>query len=90
VQRPDLDLHAYHPDDKGVSRCHVKLQPEYERLSVIDLASTNGTWLNGTRIMPNLPVSLQDGDVISLAGLSFAVQIISTPADLGMRRDAGS
>lgn len=87
-QRPDLDLRSHITDDKGVSRCHVRLDPEHDSLCITDLASTNGTWINGERIPPHRAIALRDGDVISLAGLSFAIHIVSTPADLGLGRDA--
>jgi hypothetical protein len=87
AKRPDLDLRSHRADEKGVSRCHVMLQPDHHSLYIVDLASTNGTWINGTCIEAHKPVKLQDGDVISLAGLSFAVRLVAAPDDLGMRHD---
>jgi hypothetical protein len=83
-KRPDLDLRSHVADEKGVSRQHVRLEPEHDSLCLTDLASTNGTWINRERIPGNRPIALRDGDVISLGGLSFILHIVSTPADLGL------
>jgi len=83
-KRPDLDLRSHIADEKGISRCHVRLEPERDSLRLTDLASTNGTWINRERIPALRPIALRDGDVISLAGLSFIMHIVSTPADLGL------
>jgi len=38
---------------------------------LIDLDSTNGTLVNGTFVLPDMPVSLEDGEMIEL-GLVIA------------------
>jgi hypothetical protein len=82
-KRPDLNLRTHMADEMGVSRCHIRLEPHHATLNITDLDSTNGTWINGIRIPSNRPIALQDEDVISLAGLSFVIHIVSTPSDLG-------
>jgi hypothetical protein len=83
-KRPDLDLRTHMAEQMGVSRCHIRLEPHHATLNITDLDSTNGTWINGIRIPSNRPIALQDEDVISLAGLSFVIHIVSTPSDLGI------
>jgi hypothetical protein len=70
---PDLDLSNYGGSDKGVSRKHAMIQREDDLLSVIDLGSGNGTFLNGTRLSPNEPRILRDGDEVRLGKLALHV-----------------
>ncbi|MDR0989313.1 MAG: FHA domain-containing protein [Prevotellaceae bacterium] len=41
---------------------------------VVDLGSTNGTFLNGEALTPQHPAAFQVGDVIRFANLEFSVQ----------------
>ena len=82
-KRPDFDLGLYGAEEKGVSRRHAMLCPEFDSLLLVDLHSTNGTWLNNTRLEPHRPAALCSGDVISLGLLPFVLHITSTPHDLG-------
>ena len=40
---------------------------------VIDLSSVNGTFLNGERLLPDVPYALQAGDQLSLANLTLSI-----------------
>ena len=54
-------------DDPGISRRHARiLRTADGALSLLDLASMNGTRLNGTAVEPNVPVPLADGSEITL------------------------
>lgn len=59
--RPDLPL-----ADPGASRRHAKLVLEGTTLHLQDLASTNGTTLNGARVDPGSRHPLAAGDEITL------------------------
>lgn len=50
--------------DPNVSRRHAEVRPNRSRYVIVDLGSTNGTLVNGTRIHGETVLS--DGDVISL------------------------
>jgi hypothetical protein len=55
------------PDDPGISRRHALLTQQPDGgLLLRDLNSANGTLLNGTDILPDTDVPLQDGDIIGL------------------------
>jgi len=66
---PDLDLSPYGALEKGVSRIHAALRRGDEVLSIVDLDSSNGTFLNGQRLGSNQPRLLRDGDEIRLGKL---------------------
>jgi hypothetical protein len=66
---PDLDLTAYGALEKGVSRIHAALRRGEDVLSIVDLDSANGTFLNGQRLAANQPRLLRDGDEIRLGRL---------------------
>ena len=50
----------------GISRQHAQLTPHNGGYAIVDLNSTNGTYLRGTRLPPNTPAPLQNGDVIRI------------------------
>jgi diguanylate cyclase (GGDEF)-like protein len=54
--------------DGSISRrhCRVQYDAQADRYLLVDLASTNGTRLNGTRVEAQEPVTLADGDKIFL------------------------
>jgi FHA domain-containing protein len=60
----DIDLMEYGAREKGISRRHAMLCRISNKLSIVDLNSTNGTYLNGLRLVPERPFFLQDGDEI--------------------------
>ena len=51
----------------NVSGVHCCVEVGNGCLRVTDLNSTNGTYVNGTRLQPNQPVMLRAGDVLKLA-----------------------
>ncbi len=66
-------------DDGFVSRRHCVIHREGDRLTLVDLDSRNGTFLNG---IPVKSRSLQHGDQIRLGGSTFLVLLNETvPAD---------
>lgn len=64
-----LDLSPYQAHTKGVSRMHAAISQMGHTLMLTDLGSTNGTFLNEQRLMPNQPRILRDGDMIRLGHL---------------------
>ena len=59
-------------DDSSVSRMHARFAVEGDGIiSVRDLNSTNGTWLNGERLRPNESRALQQGDYLRLGRMEF-------------------
>lgn len=68
---PDINLQADGGSDLGVSRSHamIKFDEQGEGLVILDLNSTNGTYLNQYRLPPELPYPLNNGDEIQFGNL---------------------
>ncbi|HEY9000833.1 MAG TPA: FHA domain-containing protein [Mucilaginibacter sp.] len=60
----DIVLPDKAPDDRTVSRKHAEIYFEGGRYWVKDLGSTNGTFLNDTRLESNQPKLLEDKDIV--------------------------
>ena len=59
-------------DDSSVSRMHARFSVDHEgKMTVRDLNSTNGTWLNGERLMPNESRVIRQGDHVRLGSMEF-------------------
>jgi hypothetical protein len=71
---PDVDLSPYEAYAQGVSRLHSSLKLNNQRVFIIDLGSSNGTRVNGHKIMPNVDYPLNHGDVVALG--KFKIQIL--------------
>ena len=56
-------------DEATVSQRHALLFPQPEGVVLIDLGSTNGSFVNGVQAPPDEVVWLSDGDVITLGGV---------------------
>jgi hypothetical protein len=68
---PDVDLTPHGGEEGGVSRRHAELQYEAGVWFVVDLDSTNGTFLNGSGLQPKVRVPLNDGDRLALGELEI-------------------
>lgn len=59
-----------------VSGNHARLQYNASgQFEVVDLGSTNGTFVNGQQLATNMPRVVNVGDIVKFANLEFAVQI---------------
>ena len=65
---------------EGISRQHARLQQGPGGWSLVDLGSTNGTFVNGQRLQPGEPYLLRPGDRVAFAGLSLRVEGEPAPA----------
>lgn len=69
AHKPDVDLSPFGAFEKGVSRLHAAIYRQDETLTIVDMGSSNGTHLNGQRLIPDQPRVLRDGDEIRLGKL---------------------
>ena len=59
-----------------VSGNHARLQYNAcGQFEIVDLGSTNGTFVNGQQLAPNMPRVVNVGDIVKFANLDFAVLI---------------
>ena len=68
-----LDLSPIGGYHLGLSRRHALIRRSEHGYEVIDLSSSNGTWLNGKRLIPNQPYPLTSGSQLRLARMRFFV-----------------
>jgi pSer/pThr/pTyr-binding forkhead associated (FHA) protein len=71
---PDVNLGPHGGRDKGVSRRHALLRVDRRQLLLMDLGSSNGTWLNGTQLSANEPMRLESGDDIRLGKITVKIK----------------
>lgn len=55
-------------DQESVSRSHAKLSVEPEKVTIWDMESTNGTWVNDERVRSHV---LRDGDLVKIGRTIF-------------------
>ena len=63
---PEIDLNAYNAYEQGVSRMHAMISIRGDRVTITDLGSANGTWVNGDRVSPHTARVLNHGDLVTL------------------------
>ena len=56
-----------------ISRIHCKLLRTDDGYAVMDMKSSNGTFLNGKRLAPEIPAKLHNGDSLRLSNVDFSV-----------------
>ena len=74
-EKPDIDLSSYAAYEHGVSRSHAKIKTYEQQFVIVDLGSSNGTRVNGQKIIPDVECLITHGDVISLGKLRIQVAI---------------
>jgi pSer/pThr/pTyr-binding forkhead associated (FHA) protein len=72
---PDVDLSNEQGTEKGVSRRHARISRRVDQVFLEDLNSLNGTFLNATRLVPELPYPLKGGDQVQLGKLILTVEL---------------
>ncbi len=65
--------------DANVSKFHAKLSVDDDRVTVIDLRSTNGTFINGSRLTGTAPIA--SSDLIQIADYSLQVEHVGELPD---------
>jgi hypothetical protein len=70
----DVDLVPFGAAELGVSRRHARIDHLRDTLQVVDLGSSNGTWLNRDKLEEGVPRTLRNRAVLQLGDLVFRVQ----------------
>ncbi|GAB4552222.1 MAG: hypothetical protein OHK0023_19940 [Anaerolineae bacterium] len=74
---PDVDFTPFAGYRMGISRNHAAIrQADSETLELWDLGSSNGTYLNGVRLVAHRPNRLRDGDEIRLGQMVIKIRFI--------------
>lgn len=68
-RQPEVDLTPFGALEKGVSRIHASIERSDDVLTLMDMGSSNGTYLNGQRLVADQPRVLRDGDEIRFGKL---------------------
>ena len=72
---PDVDLSPYNAYANGVSRLHAVIKLINDQIVLVDLGSSNGTYLNGNRLSPYVETPVSHGDVVYLGKLKIQLLI---------------
>lgn len=75
-RRPDCDVRV---PVEGVSRQHCELVATADAVTVKDLGSSNGTYVNGERVESKI---VEPGDRIQIGSVVLTVQIDGQPAEV--------
>jgi hypothetical protein len=68
-----VDLVPFGAIQLGVSRAHAVIRRVRNGYEIMDLGSTNGTWVNSQKLEPDEPRAISSGDMIRLGRLSLLV-----------------
>lgn len=77
---PDVDMEPFNAYFQGVSRQHAVISARNSRITVRDLGSSNGTFLNGGRLEPGKEYRLRHGDELAFGKLRTQVFFVVTPS----------
>src|SRR5437016_12454870 len=64
----DCDIRAL---DTSVSRRHVRIEKIGDDFYVLDMQSTNGTYVNDKQSLPGDPIPMRDGDYLRVGNCIF-------------------
>jgi hypothetical protein len=64
----------YFQDNLYVSNEHAEIILKNDGYVIIDLQSTNGTKINGTKIEKSKELSISPGDLVTIANMNFKVE----------------
>ena len=68
---PDIDLTSHRAYEYGVSRLHAVLKKKDGKVIIMDLGSSNGTYVDGTRLKPESEHTLSNGNILSFGKLKI-------------------
>jgi pSer/pThr/pTyr-binding forkhead associated (FHA) protein len=70
---PDVDLVIYGAREKGISRRHMAIVRYQGQSHILDLSSVNGTFLNGKRLLADVPYLLDNHNQVRLGTLHLTI-----------------
>ncbi|MDE6434723.1 MAG: trypsin-like peptidase domain-containing protein [Lachnospiraceae bacterium] len=76
VGKDETKVNYYISDNETISRCHMKIVKKGFQYYIVDLESTNHTYLNGAIIPPNQEIAIKDKDNIKISDEEFTLEIL--------------
>ena len=73
LQKPHIDLTPYQALEKGVSSLHAMLVCQGGKVSIMDLDSTNGTYVEDHRLTPHQATPLYNDNKVRLGNLTISI-----------------
>lgn len=73
TSEPMLDLSDFDGFKMGLSRRHAMIRQAGSGYELVDLSSTNGTWLNGEKLSPYAPYPMASGSRLLLSRIRLFV-----------------
>src|SRR5262245_43107 len=73
---PEIDLTDDGPAAKSVSRRHARIVKRGETITIEDLGSVNGTFINRKKLSPYIPEKLTNGDVLQFGTLLMEIKML--------------
>ena len=73
LEQAFVDLKPFGGYESGVSRRHALIRLTDHGYEILDLGSSNGTWLNTKRLTPDKPYPLENGAEVYLGKLQIFV-----------------
>ncbi len=70
---PDIDLTVNKAYSYGVSRIHATIKYSGDKIVIVDLESSNGTRVNGQKILPQIEYPINRGDLVALGKLLLKI-----------------
>lgn len=74
-----VDLNNFGALELGISRVHAMIRRTKDGYQLIDLESSNGTWLENQRLVPKQPYPLESGNRIRFGRLNILVFYMQNP-----------
>lgn len=75
-QVPEVDLDQFAGYRMGVSRRHAIMHFRNGSLTITDMGSSNGTFVNGQRLEARKPELIRDGDLLRLGQIIMTVKFV--------------
>lgn len=77
---PDVDLGKHLGQKLGVSRKHALMIARDNRVTIEDMGSSNGTYINGQQLQVRRPYRIHEGDILQLGNLKLQVHFVIKPS----------
>jgi hypothetical protein len=71
VEQAFVDLKPFGGYENGVSRRHALIRRTDQGYEILDLGSSNGTWMNKKRLIPDQPYLLENSALVHLGRLQI-------------------